>query len=305
MNPVVLGLVAAVCWGVSDTLARTLSRELGAFRAQLWSQAAGFVLLAVAVVVTGAGAMALDVDDVRAWAFAFVYASIIGVAGLVFFEAFGQGRLVVVAPIVGGYGAVTLAWSVAFGARPSTTQWLGFVFAIVGAVISSLPSSTPASTTTPTALQTAQLLREQRGTVFAVLSALLFGTAFFVLSREVAPTLGSLVPALLSRTVGPVCFVAVHQLWRPQTGFFATSIAPPPPGSRWSTLLAGVLASTATVATGLGASGTEGVVVAVLGSLSVVVTVVIGLLLWRERLSRLQWVGVALALAGIPLLALR
>jgi drug/metabolite transporter (DMT)-like permease len=300
VTPVVLGLVAAVCWGVSDTLARTLSRELGAFRAQLWSQAAGFVLLAVAVVMTGAGAVAFDVDDTRAWAFAFVYASIIGVAGLVFFEAFGQGRLVVVAPIVGGYGAVTLAWSVAFGARPSTTQWAGFVFAIVGAVI----SSAPASTTTATALQTAQRLREQRGTAFAVLSALLFGTAFFVLSREVAPTLGSLVPALLSRTVGPVCFVAVHQLSRPQTGFFATSIAPPPPGSRWSTLVAGVLASTATVATGLGAAGTEGVVVAVLGSLSVVVTVVIGLVLWRERLGRLQWAGVALALCGIPLLAM-
>jgi drug/metabolite transporter (DMT)-like permease len=303
MSPIVPGLVAAVCWGISDWLARTLSRELGAFRAQLWSQAAGFVLLAGAVLVTGAGAAALDIDNARVWAFAFVYAAIIGVAGLVFFEAFGQGRLVVVAPIVGGYGAVTLAWSVAFGARPSMLQWAGFTFAIVGAIAASMPADT--SSTTTTALLTAHRARERRGTVFAVVAALLFGTAFFVLSREVAPTLGSLVPALLSRTVGPVCFVAVHQLWRPQTGFFATSIAPPPPGSRMSTLMAGVLASTATVATGLGASGEDGVVVAVLGSLSVVVTVVIGLVLLRERLGRLQWAGVALALAGIPLLALR
>lgn len=302
MNPIVAGLVAAVCWGISDWLARTLSRELGAFRAQLWSQAAGFVLLAGAVLVTGAGAAALDVDNARVWAFAFVYAAIIGVAGLVFFEAFGQGRLVVVAPIVGGYGAVTLAWSVAFGARPSLLQWAGFAFAIVGAVAASSPADTSTTTTT---LQAAQRVRERRGTVFAVLAALLFGTAFFVLSREVAPTLGSLVPALLSRTVGPVCFVVVHQLWRPSTGFFATSIAPPPPGARWSTVVAGVLASTATVATGLGASGEDGVVVAVLGSLSVVVTVVIGLVLLRERLGRLQWAGVALALAGIPLLAMR
>lgn len=138
---------------------------------------------------------------------------------------------------------------------------------------------------------------------YALLSALLFGTAFFVLSREVAPVLGGLVPALMSRTVGPVCFVLVHQLWRPQTGFLATSIAPPPPGARWSTVASGGLASTATVATGLGASGEGGVVVAVLGSLSVVVTVVIGLIVLRERLARLQWAGVALALAGIPLLA--
>jgi len=119
MNAVVCGLVAAMCWGLSDWLARTLSRELGAFRAQLWSQASGFVLLAFAVVASGDGLSACSIDSVRVWVFAFLYAGLIGVAGLVFFEAFRQGRLVVVAPIVGGYGAVTLAWSVLFGARPS------------------------------------------------------------------------------------------------------------------------------------------------------------------------------------------
>ena len=286
MNAVALGLTAALCWGVSDWLARGLSIALGSFRAQLWSQCAGFVVLSVAVVVSGAGVDAWHAGDVRAWGFGVVYALLIGVAALAFFEAFGKGSLAVVAPIVGGYGAVTVAWSLAFGARPTAASLLGLATVIVGAVLASVPARGEASSSS----------KEVRGALFAALAALLFGTAFFVLGREVAPRLGSLVPALLSRSIGPLLLLGLARS-------LGVSAAAPPRGQRLAAASSGVLATVATVATGLGSGGSDAAVVAVLGSLSVVVTVLIGLVLLRERLAVHQWCGVTLALIGIPLLA--
>ncbi len=288
MSPVVLGLIAAGCWGVCDWLARSLSKGLGSFRAQLGSQMSGLVVLSVAVVVTGAGRDAIDVGSARAWGFGVVYALLIGFAALSFFEAFGKGALAVVAPIVGGYGAVTIAWGIAFGVVPTPLRLGGLALVVVGAVLASVPAP---GTSSPGARD-----EGRRGALFAVVAALLFGTAFFVLGREVAPQLGALVPALLSRTIGPAILVVMATV-------MGISRALPPPGPhRKNALVSGVLASVATVATGLGSHGEGAAVTAVLGSLSVVVTVLIGLFLLKEKLAPHQWVGTALALVGIPLL---
>ena len=284
MSPVVLGLTAALCWGVSDWWARGLSQALGSFRAQLWSQLAGLVLLSVAVTTSGALSAAVAGGDARAWGFGVLYALLIGVAALCFFEAFGKGTLAVVAPIVGGYGAVTVCWSLLFGARLTALTLLGLAAVCAGAVLASVPAP---GTSKP---------GEARGAIFAAVAAFLFGTAFFVLGREVAPALGSLVPAFLSRLIGPVILLLIALA-------MGVSAAPPPPGKRWMALSSGAVASAATVATGLGSQGSGAAVTAVLGSLSVVVTVLIGLVVLRERLAVHQWAGVALALVGIPLLA--
>ncbi len=284
MSPVLLGLTAALCWGVSDWWARGLAQALGSFRAQLWSQLAGLSLLTVAATGSGALGAACRGGDGRAWAFALLYALLIGGAALCFFEAFGKGTLAVVAPIVGGYGAVTVAWALLFGARPAVSTFAGLVAVVAGAVLASVPAADQAPRE-----------NDRRGIKAAAAAAFLFGTAFFVLGREVAPALGSLVPAFLSRLVGPVLLVIIARL-------LGVSAAPPPRGKRWLAICSGAVASAATVATGLGSAGGGAAVVAVLGSLSVVVTVLIGLVMLREKLAGHQWAGVVLALVGIPLL---
>jgi drug/metabolite transporter (DMT)-like permease len=288
MSPVLLGLTAALCWGVSDWWARSLSQALGSFRAQLWSQFSGLAILSVAVVVSGSLTAAIASGDGRAWGFCLLYAALIGAAALCFFEAFGKGTLAVVAPIVGGYGAVTVAWSLLFGARPTLFTFAGLAAVVAGAVLASVPG--------PGGSAAGEKRRAPKGVYSAAAAAFLFGTAFFVLGREVAPVLGSLVPAFMSRLVGPLLLLLIAAV-------AGVSSAPPPRGLRWLAALSGAVASAATVATGLGSAGTGAPVVAVLGSLSVVVTVLIGLLFLREKLAVHQWCGVALALIGIPLLA--
>jgi len=284
-SAVVCGLIAAVGWGIADWLARGIGMALGTFRAQLWSQAIGIVVLGVAVVVSGAGIDAFAAGTPRAWAFAGLYACLIGTASLLFFEAFGKGAVAVVAPIVGAYGAVTVAWSVVFGVEPTPQVLTGLAVVLAGVIAASVPAR---GTSTP---------GQQRGTIAALVAAFLFGTAFFVLGKEIVPTLGSLVPAFLSRLVSPVLLGA---------GALALKVSlAPPPRSLWPTMIAATaLSSIATVVTGMGSQDGDSSVVAVLGSLSVVVTVLIATVVLREKLALHQRLGVVVAVVGIPLLAL-
>lgn len=293
MIAVVCGLLSALCWGISDWLARGISSSMGAFRAQLWSQLTGLVGLGVIVLGSGAGAEALAVTSARAWTFTLLYAGIVGLGALVFFEAFGKGKVAVVAPIVGAYGAVSVAWSLAFGASLAPGVAAGLALVVAGVVFASMSPDTDDGTV----VDGVAAARHRRGVVAAIGAAFLFGTAFFLLGREAAPAFGSLVPAMLSRFVGPVVLGGIASV-------IGTSMAPP---SSWrdraGVVGSGVLSSGAVVATGYGVQHGDVAVVAVLGSLSVVVTVLIALIVLRERLTGRQWLGVGLAMLGIPLLA--
>jgi drug/metabolite transporter (DMT)-like permease len=297
VTAIVCGLISALCWGISDWLARGISSSMGAFRAQLWSQLTGLFGLGIAVVVSGAGADALAVTSSRAWAFTVLYAGIVGVGALVFFEAFGKGKVAVVAPIVGAYGAVSVAWSLAFGATLAPAVAVGLGLVVAGVVFASMSPDSDDDVSGGAVVDDVVAARHRRGVLAAVGAAFLFGTAFFLLGREAAPVFGSLVPAMLSRLVGPVVLGGIARA-------LGTSMAPPSSLSdRLGVLGSGVLSSGAVVATGYGVQHGDVAVVAVLGSLSVVVTVLIALVVLRERLTRRQWLGVGLAMLGIPLLA--
>jgi len=290
---VVYGLVAAACWGVADYLARTLSQGLGAFRAQLWSQLVGMVALGIAVAIVvvvdghadgSATVDALRAASVRTWLFTGAYALISSVGILCFFVAFGSGPLAVVAPIVGAYGAVTVALAVLDGAAITAWTMAALATVMAGVMLASVPARGDAR-------PTGQL----RGVLAAVAAAFLFGTAFFIMGRDVVPELGALVPTFLARLTGPVLLVGLAALSPRRSGPIG-----PPPRSLWGTvLLSGLLSSVAVVATGLGSRGGQSAIAAVTGSMSVVVTVIIAMVLLRERLGRHQWAGAVLAMVGV------
>ena len=293
-SSVLCGLVAAACWGVADFLARDISQGLGAFRAQLWSQLVGMVALGVAVVavvVVGtdgvgndAGGSIFATVPTRTWLFTAAYAVISSAGILCFFVAFGSGPLAVVAPIVGAYGAVTVVWSVLDGAVLTMRTLVGLTVVMAGVMLASVPArdaDRPAG--------------HVRGVVAAMAAALLFGTAFFIMGREVVPHLGALLPTFIARLVGPILLVTLAAISPTSSGPIG-----PPPRPLWSKVLwSGLLSSIAVVATGLGSRGGQSAIAAVTGSMSVVVTVMISMVLLREQLARHQWAGAMLALVGV------
>ncbi|PYE49429.1 DMT family transporter [Deinococcus yavapaiensis] len=290
VSGVALGLLAALSWGIADFLARFASRAFGAYRAQFYSTFVGLAALTVALLTTGEFSRFGAYDSPSAWTWAVVCAALISVASLAFFQAFGQGVLALVSPIVASYGAVTalLAWW--SGESLTVRTGIGLACVLVGIVLSAIPGR--AAPGEPKSAGSAWL---SPGVIWAVCAAWVYGIAFYLLGAHVTPDLGGLTSIWISRLLGPFALAFIARAANEPLG-------PVPRGrAGWALVGVGGLATLASVATAFGLGRGEDAVVTVLGSMSTVVTVLLALVVLRERLARHQWLGALVTLAGILL----
>jgi drug/metabolite transporter (DMT)-like permease len=273
VTAVVLALASSLTWGAADFLGGLQTRRRPLLTVMVLTQGAGFVSLAIAVAVRGQGPP--GGSGWIAWA---ALASVCGVSGLAaFYRGLATGAMGVVAPISSAAAVVPLAVGLATGERPTTLQGAGIALAIVGVVLAS---------------------REESGTNaagagLAIVAALGFGGFFVGIDRaSEADVLWALV---VSRSFS-FAFLAAAAL---------ATRADLPRRPRDLALLAGigVLDTSANLLFAL--ATTEGLVslVAVLGSLYPIATVVLARFFLHERLRLLQRVGAIGALAGAALIS--
>src|SRR5688500_2907923 len=115
MTPAVLGIVAAVSWGVHDLIGRFASRAVGQFAVTLGVMLTGALLLSV---------LTYGLDSVPRLSPAILATCAAAGAGyalatLFLFSAYRIGSLSLVSPLVGAYPALVIVWNVALGSRPS------------------------------------------------------------------------------------------------------------------------------------------------------------------------------------------
>jgi drug/metabolite transporter (DMT)-like permease len=282
-----LAAAASLAWGLADLLAGVWARRLPVRFVLAQSKAAGFLAAAVAVAVSGTPFPA----DARLW-----WAALAGLAGVpamgFLYLAIRRGPLAVVAPVAAGAALVPLLWDLVRGARPGTVAVLGALAALVGITLASLGGRTGRS-------------GARRAAPYAVLAALGLGL-YFVLLHE-ASGADPLWATAVARVTGAVAAVLVLLVPDRSAVVRPPAAVDPGPGPRVGlAVLAGIscigvldaLADRAFVgAAVLGGLGPA----SVLSSLYPAVTVVLGVLLLRERVRRLQAVGVVAALAGAAL----
>lgn len=277
---VVLALLSSVLWGSADFLGGTVSRRRMAVLVVGLSQAAG--LLTALVVAVAAGAFD-DPTDYLPWA---VASGLAGMVGLVcFYAALAAGTMGVVSPIAALGVVVPVVVGLARGERPSALQLVGIVIAIAGVVLASGPELQGRAGATPLLL--------------AVVAALGFGLALlFIAEGSQSSTVMTLVTMRVT-SVGALAVVLVVALVR---GLPARTVAV---GGRDLVLIAlvGVGDLLANQAFASASTRDDVSVVAVLGSLYPVMTVLLARFLHGERLGRAQTVGVSGALAGVVLIA--
>lgn len=238
-------------------------------------QALGLVLSAAAVIATGAG------PPTTGQALASVGAGAAGTAGLaLLYRALATGTMSVVAPVAATGVALPLVVGVLTGDDLSAGQAVGLAAAVVGVLAS---SHRPDTEDARAAARTIGL---------AVLAAAGFGCYFIGSHAGVRGGLAWLL--LLSHAVACVGVV----------GFAAVRRLPVVPARReWAPLtVIGLLDLSATALYGL--ANRDGLlsVVAVVGSLYPVATVILARLVLRERVSRVQAAGIGLALTGVVLI---
>jgi len=278
MLAVALGLSSAVCWGLADFLGGLQSRSVRVLAVLLVSQAAGLIAIAVALAIVQPDLP--PVGDLWPPAAA-------GLAGALalsaFYRALAIGTMSIVAPISSTGATLPVIVGIATGDRPSAVQVLGIVAAVGGVVLASRELDEDRPTPAPARASVA----------LALIAALGFG-AFFIGMKAGADA--SVPWALFAARAASVTAVlaAVVALRVP---------LPTAPRRLGALALVGLLDAGAN---GLyAAAATEGLlsVVAVLGALYPVSTVLLARAVLGERVRRIQEVGIVTALAGVALIA--
>jgi drug/metabolite transporter (DMT)-like permease len=286
---ILLGLLAALFWGISDFLVRYSARLIGAYRTLLFMQFTGLVGLGIYLIVTGELARSIMINTWQVWAWAALVALLSTFSSLSLYRAFEIGLLMVVSPITGGYAIVTVVLSLLSGERISPLHMLGIVTVLVGAIcVATVFGRAPEKGKERHAGGLA------RGVGWAVVAALGFGVAFWVLGFKVTPVLGGIIPAWLTHLIGPCVLVACAPLARQSIHF--------PWGRVWWYLgVISVVDTSAFVCYSFGLTLDQVAVVSVLGSLYSAITVILAWIFIRERLQWSQWLGIGVVFAGIVL----
>jgi drug/metabolite transporter (DMT)-like permease len=280
---IVLALVSALSYGISDVMGGLASRRVSFVRVALIGQTGGLCVTALIMLIT-ASTPAQGTDLV--WGVGSGIGT--GLAMTFLFRGLSRGAMSVVVPLSAVAGvALPVLISVAFlGERPPWLTWAGTLIALPALWCISRGSarSTAAS----------------RASVGDGLTAG-GGIALQYLCLAQADASSGLWPILSGRAaaIAAILLTAVTFMRSAR----ARDTAPWSPPVLVLSLGAGVLAATA-LAAYLYALRTEFVTVAVvLSSLYPVVPVIVGVLLLGERLRRSQTVGLAAALAATALIA--
>jgi uncharacterized membrane protein len=271
-----ISLASAFSWGVSDFLGGVQSRRMPVLGVLAVSQPAGLVLALLLIPLFGADPIPADKLAIAAGAGA---ASLGGLAA--FYAAMAMGTVSVVAPIASLGVVVPVAVGLARGEQPAMIQLIGLVVAIVGVVVLSYEEDPEHSAVA------------RRSILLAVLAGLGFGIFFTGIDAAAADKPGWAIVAV--RVGGVVTVAAALLISRPQLGAVTAALGVLVAIGAFDVLANGLFA----------VASTKGIlpVVAVGGSMYPAFTIALAHGVLGERLARVQWLGVALALAGVALIA--
>jgi drug/metabolite transporter (DMT)-like permease len=276
------GGIAALAWGVSSLASSRSSKQIGATCVLAWVMLIGLVLAIPAVVYAGPPSD-LDGGDVLL----LIGAAVGSVLGLLAdYRALRVGRVAIVQPIVACEGAAAAGFGLLHGDSLSAIQLVILALIMVGIVAASRAPAEPAGAGSVGGT------RDREAVLLALASAVLFGGALFCIG-VVGDDVDTAWILLAVRAVG-VAVVVLPLLARRRLRL--TRAAAP------LVLASGLLEVTGLVAFAWGAQD-HIAVTAVVGSQFAVVGVVGGVLLFGERTSRLQAVGVVLTIVAVSALA--
>lgn len=273
-----LALLSSVLWGTADYLAGNLSKKFKALAVTGVSQCFGLLFGVSIILITGSFIPPnLSFDGY------FIPGVIAGVAGFIgliaFYTGLATGRMGVVSPISSLSVVIPLVFALVQGERPTALQTIGITVAIAGAFLASGPEIKNGLPIKPL--------------VLALVAAVGFGTALTFIA------IGSETDSLHTMTAMRVASVSICIMialrYRSIGGFTKNNLP--------LLIFIGVADFLANFL--LGVATTKGLVsiAMVFGSLFPIVTILLAFKFLNERLLRVQYVGIALALSGVLLIA--
>jgi uncharacterized membrane protein len=290
---IVLGLAAAVCWGSADLMARFVTRAIGALRTMLYMQLTGLVALTLVLHWIGGFGHLADGSGWRPWAWG-IGAGLLNAGGtLALYRSFEIGKMSIVAPISAGYPALTTLLAVATGERLTAARCAGVALIIAGVIVVARGEQIPGE---ENPVEDEKTDKRNLGVGWALMSAVGFGVMFWLLGIRVVPILGSAPAVWVIRLTSLLLTAVVILLAR-------RPMRLPEDKTSRRILGVGILDTSSYVFNNLGMQREQVSVVSVLASLYGAVTVALAATILGEKISRIQWVGIAAIFAGIVLIS--
>jgi drug/metabolite transporter (DMT)-like permease len=273
-----LALISSAMWGTADFFAGRLSKKHNPFAVLGFSQVFGLLVGILIVVISGSyQGKVLGFDG---YLIPGVLAGLFGYIGLAcLYEGLSTGRMGVVSPISSLSTVIPLAYALITGDVLSTITLFGVVIALVGVFCASGPELSQGLPIKPLLL--------------ALGAAAGFGLALTFIA------IGSQSSALLTMVSmrGATFFVTISLAIKfKTTGNFDKKAIPVLFFIGAADFIANLL---------LGIATTKGLVsvAMVFGSLYPIATAVLAYKFLQERLQRVQYVGIALAVAGVSIIS--
>ncbi len=274
LNTVGFALAASLSWGAGDFSGGFATRRAKVLSVVVGAHAIGLVLLIV---------LALSWSEPLPTTLDIVWGSIAGLLGAVglvsFYQALAVGRMGIVAPVTAMLSAaVPVLFSAFFEGLPSPIQLTGFVLALIAVgLISGL----------------GVVKGRPKGLGLAFLAGLGFGSFFILISRVGH---GVVFWPLAAARLSSFLFMLAAVLIRRQEVLPKISVLP-------IVLLAGALDVAGNVFFVLATHAGRLDVAVILSSLYPAVTVLLASIILKERVTRLQTLGIFVALVAIPLIS--
>ena len=277
-----LALLSSALWGSADFQAGRMSKKYQAFAVLGITQLIGLAFGIFLIFATGErGAVAFGNDGFFSGYFwPGVFAGALGYIGLIcLYVGLSTGRMGVVSPISSLGAVVPVMFALIGGEQLSRGRWVGVVIALAGAFCASGPEISQGFPLKPVAL--------------AFGAAFGFGTALTLMG--IGSDSSALMTMVMMRATTALFTIAIAIRFR-STGGFSISDAP-------SLIFIGVADFLANVL--LGVACTKGLIsiAMVLGSLFPIATALLAFKFLHERLQKVQYVGIALAVAGVALIS--
>ncbi len=267
-------------WGIYDFLGGVFSKQIGSFKSLFWSQLAGLIsilLLAFALKTT---------FDIPFLAIALSpLASIVYSAGyLFFFKGFEKGNVSIIAATMNLWAVFTMSFAFLFmGQRLSTTQTIGVFMILSGATLAAIDWNSIKK----------QGFQLSLGVREAILGAFFFGV-FWNISEIVSEEIGWLLSTILTK-LGIIIFLLGFSLFAKQE-IGLTNI---PTKTKYAVLLMGIIEVSAVALVNYGLTIGDAILITPIASALSIVTIALAVIFLKDKLSKLQLIGVVIAILGI------
>jgi drug/metabolite transporter (DMT)-like permease len=272
----VFGLASALAWGAGDFSGGLATKKGNVYSVVLISQIAGGIFLAI---------LALIFQETIPPPGDWIFGALAGIAGMIgllgLYSGLAYGRMGIVAPLTAVLAAtIPILFSLFTDGIPSTVQIAGFGLALVAMWLLSGASGSAA-------IQLAEL-------GYALLAG--SGFALFFILIDQANETAVFWPLTAARIASVAClalYIGVKKVWERPSRAEMPLI-----------LLVGLLDALGNAFFTLSAQFGRLDLATVLASLYPASTILLAQLLLHERLHRSQWVGIAIALLAVILIAI-